>query len=427
MNSLTLPNINREIRGSFPVSTGRILIMLLLICALILGGAGDALAAKKKKKALPPYNPKNASILIEADSGMVLQQNNADWTLYPASLTKIMTLLLTFEALDSGKITLQSPIKVSSHAASMPPSRLAVPRGQSITVEQAIKALVTKSANDIAVAVAEKLGGSERGFATLMNLKARELGMSKTHFVNASGLHNVQQYTSVRDMARLAQHIIKNERRYYPYFSLGQFYYGGRIHENHNKLMKDYSGMDGLKTGYVTASGFNLVASAKRNGVRLIGVVIGGKTASLRNEQMKNLLDDGFKNYARLKNEQQRTIQAGATTRPRVPATMTAPPPVVNPAAGETAALTAPSPLMGNSWSIQIGAFQDRISTDQAIYRALQQLPAPLNRGEAIVMPLRTSEAKWVFRARIGGYSKVQAEQACRVLTNCLVISPAVN
>lgn len=193
----------------------RILYTLLIVAVMCLGAVFDAEAKSKNKSKKSskrtqhviskPYNPKNASILIEANSGMVLEQDNADWTLYPASLTKLMTLLLLFDAVDSGGLTLQSRIYISAAANRMPPSRLNIDTGDSITVDQAIRVLVTKSANNIAVAVAEKIAGSEKNFALRMNLKARAIGMAHSHFVNASGLHNIGQYSSARDMAKLGQ------------------------------------------------------------------------------------------------------------------------------------------------------------------------------------------------------------------------------
>ncbi|MEK7800985.1 MAG: D-alanyl-D-alanine carboxypeptidase family protein, partial [Pseudomonadota bacterium] len=337
----------------------------------------DVEAKSKKSKSRAkhviskPYNPRNASILIEGNTGMVLMQDNADWTLYPASLTKLMTLLLVFEALDSGRLTLQSPVYISARANKMPPSRLGVDVGETITVDQAIRALVTKSANNIAVAVAEKIAGSEENFALRMNLKAREIGMEHSHFVNASGLHNVGQYSSARDMARLGQYIYKNMPRYYPYFALKEFYFKGAVSQNHNHLMKEYQGMDGMKTGYITQSGFNLVASAKRNGVRLIGVVIGGKTASSRNAQMRQLLDKGFEKMRHVSVSDARGLthqNQGQNQRPvlQKPEALAVAPPTAPDNTPITSALAG-----SGTWEIQLGAYQDRVSTDQAIYSAL--------------------------------------------------------
>ncbi len=239
-------------------------------------------------------NPRYASIVMDAQTGQILSQNNPDKRLHPASLTKIMTLLMLFEAVERGELTLQSKIRISRHATNMVPSKLGLSEGSTIKVEDAIYALVTKSANDIAVAIAEKLGGSERNFAKKMTQRARELGMSQTTFINASGLHHPQQISSARDMAKLARTVITRYPSYYRYFSTKNFTYAGHTHRNHNRLMETYIGMDGMKTGYIQPSGFNLVASAVRRNTRLIGVVFGGRTSQSRNRHMAELLDQGF-------------------------------------------------------------------------------------------------------------------------------------
>ncbi len=239
-------------------------------------------------------NKKYGSIVIDADTGLVLSQSNGDKTLHPASLTKMMTLLLTFEALDRGDIRLNDKIVISRRAASMVPSKLDLPVGSRIKVKDAIYSLVTKSANDVAVALAEHLGGSESRFSVIMTNRARSIGMRKTRFKNASGLHHPSQVTSPRDMAKLGQHILQRYPHYYKYFSTKNFTYKGKTYRNHNRLLGSYAGMDGFKTGYINASGFNLVASARRDGRRLIGVVFGGRTGKTRNAHMAAILDQGF-------------------------------------------------------------------------------------------------------------------------------------
>lgn len=256
----------------------------------------NAVQAKNyNKKAKAKSNPKYASLVMDADSGQILSQRYADKSLHPASLTKMMTLLLTFEALDRGEIRKNSRVRISRYAASKPPSKLGLPVGSTIKVEDAIRALATKSANDIAVALAEKLGGSESRFATKMTARARSIGMNKTRFKNASGLHNKYQITTARDMAKLAQYILQRYPHHYKYFSTRKFSYKGKTYRNHNRLLDSYRGMDGFKTGYINASGFNLVASAHRNGRRLIGVVFGGRSGKTRNAHMASILDKGFK------------------------------------------------------------------------------------------------------------------------------------
>ncbi|HBD51730.1 MAG TPA: D-alanyl-D-alanine carboxypeptidase, partial [Alphaproteobacteria bacterium] len=226
----------------------------------------------------PAYAAKYAAIVIEEDSGRVLFARNADKLRYPASLTKIMTLYLLFEDIEAGRLTMKSRIPVSKLAAGRSPSKLYLKPGQSISAEQATYALVTKSANDVATAIAEKLAGTEREFAKRMTRKARALGMSRTTFRNASGLPHSKQRSTARDMARLAIAMRRDFPEYFKYFSTKSFNWKGRKFGNHNKLLSKFSGTDGIKTGYINASGFNLVATVKRNNVRLIGVVFGGKT-----------------------------------------------------------------------------------------------------------------------------------------------------
>lgn len=244
--------------------------------------------------ALAKKAPVYAAIVIDANTGSVLHQESADVTTYPASLTKMMTLLMTFDALNRGQIRLNEQIPISNHAASMVPSKIGLPPGAKIKVEDAIYALVTKSANDISVALAERLGGSESNFALMMTNKAKKLGMTKTRFKNASGLHNPGQVTTARDMARLSLVLIHDYKLYYRYFSTKNFHYKGKSYHNHNRLLGVYPGMDGLKTGYIVPSGFNLAASAVRGNKRIVGVVMGGKTAQSRNKQMVKILDRAF-------------------------------------------------------------------------------------------------------------------------------------
>ena len=242
----------------------------------------------------PASARQGALILVEHASGAVLEARSADESVIPASLTKMMTLYLTFRSLAAGQLDLSSRIKISSRAAAMPPTKLGLTPGSTIQVEDAILGLVTRSANDAAVVLAEALGGSEDRFALAMTRTARKIGMSRTVFRNASGLPDGEQRTTARDLAKLASRLIEDYPGYYRYFSSRGFTYRGRNHPNHNRLLGVYSGMDGLKTGYTRASGFNLAASAARGGRRLVAVVIGGRTASARDAAMVDLLDRGF-------------------------------------------------------------------------------------------------------------------------------------
>ena len=258
-----------------------------------------------------------ASIVIDAETGEVLRSRSADVRRYPASLTKMMTLYLLFEAIEDGKLSLDSKLKVSKRAAGQSPSKLGLRAGSTIRAEDAIKSLIVKSANDIAVVVAEALGGTEIEFARIMTRKAQELGMSRTTFRNASGLPNRKQRSTARDMSRLAQALMRDFPDRYHYFDDQRFSYKGRVHRTPNKLLARYRGMDGIKTGYIRASGFNLVASAERDGRRVIAVVFGGKTPNSRNAHMANLLDLGFTRIAENDAKRGRVRYAGI---PRPPA-----------------------------------------------------------------------------------------------------------
>jgi D-alanyl-D-alanine carboxypeptidase len=237
------------------------------------------------------YSPPYAAIVMDANSGAVLHESNADSLRHPASLTKIMTLYLLFERLEQGKITLDTPLSVSAHAASMAPSKLGLRPGQSIRVEDAIRAVVTKSANDIAVVIAEGLGGDEDSFAEMMTNKARALGMSRTTYVNASGLPDDEQITTARDQAMLGRAIQERFPQYYRYFSTPSFTYRGQWMRNHNHLLGSVEGVDGIKTGYTQASGFNLVTSVRRGNRHIVAVVLGGRSAGARDARMRELIN----------------------------------------------------------------------------------------------------------------------------------------
>lgn len=235
-----------------------------------------------------------ASVVMDAGTGNVVSAINPDDERFPASLTKMMTLYLAFEALRDRRAALDQLVPVSAHAASMVPSKLGLVPGSRLTVEEAVLALVTKSANDAASALGELLGGTEEQFAQMMTLRARSLGMIHSTFRNASGLPDPEQVTTARDMAILARHLVQDFPAEYHYFSVPMFVFHGRVIPNHDHLLQTYPGADGIKTGFIVASGFNLVTSAKRGDVRLIGVVLGARRPGERDENMAALLDAGF-------------------------------------------------------------------------------------------------------------------------------------
>ena len=237
----------------------------------------------------PIRSDKYAAIVVDANTGRTLYASSADDVRYPASLTKMMTLYMLFEALDSGRVSKSTQIPVSAYAASRPPSKLGLKAGQSIDVESAINALVVRSANDIATAVGEYLGGSEAAFAAAMTSKARSLGMTRTSFRNASGLPDPGQQTCARDMARLGMALRQRFPHHYRYFGQQEFAYAGRRIRGHNKLLET-GGVDGIKTGYIRASGYNVVTSVNRDGKQLIVAVMGGSSANERNAHVRQLI-----------------------------------------------------------------------------------------------------------------------------------------
>lgn len=411
-------------------------------------------------------NEKYASIVMDAGTGKILSQSNADKVLHPASLTKMMTLSVLFDEIESGRIKTYNKIKISEYAASMSPSKLGIPVGGKIRVKDAIYSLVTKSANDIAVAVGEHISGSEREFAKRMTKKARDIGMTRTRFVNASGLHNKKQISTARDMAILARYMLHSQAKYYHYFKMKKFTYNGKTYKNHNKLLSSYGGMDGFKTGYVRASGFNLVASAKRNDRRIIGVVYGGKTSKRRNDHMAVLLDRGFNKIQRMplmvKNipvPPRKPGQEGDLLQEELYATTMPSAGIsderfrrilensnieeiigqgdIDPDMAQTISERIGSAQihkeiqklkMGvkpkENWSIQVGAYFKKSQTNTALQSAMNALPLDYRGGNPLIVPMETRKNGLLYRARISGYSKSDAKKACSYLKDCVPVSP---
>jgi D-alanyl-D-alanine carboxypeptidase len=388
--------------------------------------------------ALPsPGVAKYASIVIDYETGTVLHESNADTRNYPASLTKMMTLYMLFEALDRGELTLESDLRVSKRAEGMPPSKFWLKAGSTIRVEDAILALATKSANDVAVVIAEALGGTEIEFARMMTEKAKALGMSRTTFRNASGLPNEGQKSTARDMATLSIALLRNYPHYYSVFSTKAFRYRGNTYKSHNHLLTSYAGTDGIKTGYIRASGFNLAASVVRDGRRLIAVVFGGKTSRSRDKHMMDLLDRGFVRVASLP-------RFTPDPSPPKPGTLLAAAPVASPAGAQPApeaeaeerrnggsvldGLIRPAQAANATgpFGIQVGAFFDYDSALALAKTASERLPQLLPAEQVVVTSLPTG-AKTLYRARILGLGKVQAKKACvelqRRSMDCLIVA----
>jgi len=275
------------------------LTALMLLPGVVAAPTAAYAAKAKAVRVIRPILPspeKDAAIVVDGTTGKVLYARNPDAIRYPASLTKMMTLYLLFDALEKGTIALDTPLIVSSHAVEQQPTKLSAPLGSTIPVETAIKALTVLSANDIAVVIAEALaGGSESAFASMMTEKAHQLGMTHTNFHNASGLPDLEQLTTARDMALLGRHLAYDFPQFYHYFSTPSFTYGGRVFGSHDNLLTAFDGTDGIKTGYTQLSGFNLVTSAVRNNKHVVGVVLGGPSAAVRDREMMRLLNATFK------------------------------------------------------------------------------------------------------------------------------------
>ena len=328
-----------------------------------------------------------ASFIMQADTGDVLSSVQADEPRHPASLTKMMTLYMVFEALRDRRITLVQNVPVSGHAAAQMPTKLGLMPGTRISVEEAILGLVTKSANDAAAALGEMLGGEEAHFAQMMTLRARGLGMTHTVFRNASGLPDPAQITTARDMATLGRHLVQDFPQEYRYFSVPSFRFHGRIIFNHDQLLQRYPGADGIKTGYVEASGYNLVTSAVRGDIRLVGVVMGAARGGERDLHMMALLDQA---YAKL----------GVAPERRDPHAVAA----LAPAATVRAAARVVA-----KWSVQVGAFSNEMAARHAAREARQVAAV----GEPTVEKTALTHRAPVWRAVLAGLTQSEASAAC--------------
>ena len=355
-----------------------------------------------------------SSIVVDVASGTVLEQANPDALRYPASLTKLMTLYMVFEALRDRRISLDDLVPVSAHAASMEPSKLGLVPGTRITVQQAILGLVTKSANDAASALAELLGGSEDRFAQMMTLRARAMGMAHTTFANASGLPDDRQMTTARDLALLARRLVTDFPSDYRYFSTPSFVFGRRVIYNHDMMLKEYPGTDGMKTGYTEAAGHNLVTSTVRGGVRLIGVVLGAGSNAARDEHMVALLNQGFG-------------EMGVQAAPAATLVASRGPSLIASAhaatVSETRVAAAKPAAAPSGWGVQLGSY--------ATERAAREVAASAHRAaEAGDVRIEHITVRGVplWRAQVVGLTAARAQGACSALahsrTTCVVVRP---
>ena len=322
-----------------------------------------------------------AAMSVDANTGRVLHAEAADEARYPASLTKVMTLYLVFERMQLGRLRPETLLRISPQAASVPPSKLGLEPGSTIAVSDAIKALVTKSANDVAVAFAEHISGSEDRFAQLMTRKAHELGMRATTFRNASGLPDPSQTTTARDMLTLALRLYDTFPREARLFSLRSFHYAGRNHRNHNTMLGNFDGMDGIKTGYTRASGFNLLASVRRDGRHVVAVVLGGNTATARNARMRVILGRSLQQASAERTRQRLVVAARPVPRP-APAVRSVAPLRV---ASHTPVDAAPAPrLVEPMTSAARAPSQHRAARDPERWRSEVRLAAPVATGTSV-------------------------------------------
>ncbi len=318
-----------------------------LLATLTIAGAGwdQAEARSVRPRAIhgPNYRPPYAAIVIDDKSGQVLHEDHADEPRHPASLTKIMTLYLLFEQIEAGTLKLDTPLPISTQAAIQNPTKMGLKANQTVKVEDAIKGLVTKSANDAAVVVAEALGGSEEEFAKLMTLKARMLGMSSTTYVNASGLPAMEQITTARDQALLGHAIQHRFPVYYQYFATPSFLWRGAEMRNHNNLLGNVRGVDGIKTGYTEASGYNLVCSVRRDDRHIVAVVLGGTSNAARDTRMRQLIEA---NITLASTQRTAPIVVEGKELDSAPVTAMAPAPTFAPASAHSkpVRLTGPKP-----------------------------------------------------------------------------------
>jgi D-alanyl-D-alanine carboxypeptidase len=387
--------------------------------------------------ASPAFAKVESSIVVD-ETGKVIEERNADLPNYPASLTKMMTLYLAFEGLEQGRLRLDQRFPVSHYAAMQAPSKLGLVAGDAITLHDLILGMVTKSANDAAVVVAEGIAGNEHAFAERMNQKARALGMTRTNFRNASGLPNPAQSTTARDLAKLAIALYRDFPKEYAYFATDEFTYNGVTHANHNHLMDAFEGMDGIKTGYIRAAGFNLAASAVRDNRRLFGIVMGGQSAHTRDMKMAQLLTDGFAGRtqapdimtADASSDDDADTPPDNTLSRRAARTLAA----LSPVGRAEAATAARAGVLrhgrhetGERWSIQVGAYAQESGAQKALSLAVAKLPGAHSKATQVLAPGETDKERF-FRARISNFSRLEAERACRTLhkrhLQCAVVAP---
>jgi len=350
------------------------LLLIIILNSFLILSLSSNLSAKK------------AAIVIDFDTKEVLFEVNADTRNYPASLTKIMTLYIVFDYIKKGKLSYDSQLSVSNIAASRSPSKLYLEEGSSIKVRDAVNALIIKSANDVATVVAENISGTEKKFAKLMTQYAKNLGMSNTTFKNASGLPNRAQLTTARDIAKLSHALISNFPNEYKLFSNTKFSYKGKTYKTHNKLMLSYEGADGIKTGYIKASGFQLAFSAVRDNKRLIGIIFGGDTGSQRNKSLKIIMDKEFAELNIKRNNNKKEIVKKEVNE-----------------------------VKKNNYSIVVGTFKYRNNAEKQIKLIKSKYPVSTKDKNSNIVLIKIS-GKQLYESRFENFSKKEAYTACKRL-----------
>jgi len=388
---------------------------------------------------------KYAAFLVDNNNGRILYSRNADRPRYPASLTKMMTLYLLFEAIEQGRVTYETPLVVTANAQAQPPSKLGLKVGQTISVRNAIRSLVTKSANDIAVTVAENLAKDEKTFAVIMTRRARLMGMNNTTFRNASGLPDSKQITTARDMLTLSRRLIKDFPRQNVHFRTKYFAFKGKKYKNHNRLLFNFEGTEGIKTGYTRASGFNLSVSVRRGKKHVIGVVFGGKTAKKRDAHMRQLLRTALKkatNYSqpvriaskpyRLKSLPNKIETSQRKHTSKSPRTGTR---NVSRKTTNTSRLLEPVSRLSNSveigktsvsnYDIQVGAYGSETEARFQLENVYKKAHTLLNGHRAITRQIVIKNRRY-YRARFVSFNKSQAQSTCKKLEtisiNCIAM-----
>ncbi|MBP6878854.1 MAG: D-alanyl-D-alanine carboxypeptidase [Phenylobacterium sp.] len=424
----------------------RLIASLALAAATAVAPVAGTAQAQVPYLQLPASQPKYAAIVVDAKTGEVMYAKRADSPRYPASITKVMTLYLAFEALAAGRIRLDDPVVISPRAAAQAPTKLGLRPGETLTVEQAMQALAIKSANDIAVALAEKLGGSEARFAAMMTLRAEELGMQNTRFVNASGLPDSRQVSTARDIAILSRAVMRDYPQYYKLFSQQSFTFRGVTMRNHNGLLGRMPGVDGLKTGYTNASGYNIAVSAVRDNRRLITVVLGAPSTAVRNNNAEDLILTGFSVMARRDRGEKITVAqnlfepepSGPVVRPSIEqgdneqdglkivlASASPPPSAARTQIVEPSRSALRDKKAAGKWSVQVGAFKSKADAKEQIALVSKRFGKHFRAANGEV----GGKVGGTYRARFSGYTEASAKDACQALKAkrlaCMVVRPA--